>query len=98
MSRKNFRTKQARRAQFPDLPVILPSFLADTEDTYAVEVTNGSGRKVVEVYGTKSGAWSWTTEAGKRGGLGAGNWWPVDITPAANLVRSDESESFLLVS
>ena len=96
MSRKNYASKQARRTQRAELPVILPDFGADTDGLWAIEVTNGSGRKVVEVAGTKSSAWDWAEQAGARGGIADGYWYPVSIASAANLVRG-RTESFILV-
>lgn len=96
MPRKNFASKSARRQQHPELPVILPAFLADTTGEWAVEMTNGSGRKVITMHGTKSSVWDWAEKAGARGGIGKGYWYPVDLTSAANLVTGDDG-SFLLV-
>lgn len=96
MARKNYASKAARRTQRAELPEIELSFSADVTGLWAVEMTNGSGRKVVDVYGTKATAWDWAETAGARGGVAEGHWWPVDITSAANLVRG-EAESFILV-
>lgn len=95
MARKNYRSKSARKLSRAELPIVLPSFLADVEAEYDVTVTNGSGVQHVTLNGTKSSVWEWAQEAGRRGGFGPGHWYPIGITVASNVVSDSP---FLAVS
>lgn len=75
MPRKNARPKH-RRGSIETL------LLDDVVMDWVVELTNGSGRTTVEVSGSKKSAWQWAVEAGARGGIKPGYWYPVDIHSA----------------
>lgn len=81
--------RRNNRAPQPELPVILPSFTGSTPGTWVIEMTNGSGVKRIETTGTRLSAWNWAAEAGVRGGIADGYWWPFGITRAANVVSTE---------
>lgn len=86
MPRKNYTSRSARRAQRMELPVILSDFMADVTAEYSVTVTNGSGFQHVTMFGSKSSVWAWAEQAGRQGGFGPGNWYPIELDQLSNVI------------
>lgn len=95
MSRKNYRTKSARRVHGASRPVVLSDLGATIVDIWRVRVSNGSGTQDVEIYGTKDTAWTYAERCAEHGAYGAGEWTVRNIT-ATGKARG-EADAFVTV-